>query len=341
MRQLNYHPNPFPDLVLAPGSSRLDGPENVSRGQRSFQQVQQLMVRTSLRLCAILAVLAATIMSLEGCRGKDVATPPVATPSVTTSRDKVPLGSPIDLTYKFVVASDARFDQDYTVMLHVVDSDEQLMWTDDHTPPTPTTQWQPGQTIEYRRTIFVPVYPYVGEATLQVGLYSRTTQKRLALIGDDVGQRAYKVARIQLQPQTENVFVIRKDGWHNTEVADHNGTIEWQWTKRRATLAFKNPKVDATLYLELDNPGGAFTDQQQVRVSLGNQLLDSFVVAPKQPQILRKIPIKAAQFAADDTVEIEIAVDKTFVPSVATAGASKDTRELGVRVFHAFLQPAR
>ena len=41
-------------------------------------------------------------------------------------------------------------------MVHVVDTDEELMWTDDHHPPTPTSQWKPGQTIEYTRTVFVP-----------------------------------------------------------------------------------------------------------------------------------------------------------------------------------------
>ena len=54
-------------------------------------------------------------------------------------------------------------------MVHVVDADEELMWTDDHNPPVPTTQWKPGQTVEYTRTVFVPIYPYVGEATIQVG----------------------------------------------------------------------------------------------------------------------------------------------------------------------------
>ena len=119
--------------------------------------------------------------------GNEAPPPPVATPSVTLSHDRAPLGSPLDITYKFVVADDARFAEDYRVMVHVVDADEELMWTDDHDPPTPTTQWKPGQTIEYTRTVFVPVYPYVGEASIHVGLYSTTNQKRLTLAGEDVG----------------------------------------------------------------------------------------------------------------------------------------------------------
>ena len=40
-----------------------------------------------------------------------------------------------------------------------------------------------------------------------------------------------------------------------------------------------------------------------------------------------------------ELTELQIAVDKTFVPLVVTNGASKDPRELGVRVFHAFIDP--
>ena len=54
--------------------------------------------------------------------------PPVATPSVTLSHDRAPLGSPIDITYKFVVANDAQFAEDYRVMVHVVDADDELIF---------------------------------------------------------------------------------------------------------------------------------------------------------------------------------------------------------------------
>ena len=40
-----------------------------------------------------------------------------------------------------------------------------------------------------------------------------------------------------------------------------------------------------------------------------------------------------------DMAELQIVVDKTFVPVTVTNGASKDPRELGVRVFHAFVDP--
>jgi hypothetical protein len=278
-------------------------------------------------------------LSLVACSRKQPPAPPVAKATVTTNRTSAPLGSPLDLTYKFVIASGATFNEDYRVMLHVVDADDELMWTDDHDPPTPTTQWKPGQTIEYTRTVFVPIYPYVGEARLQLGLYSPKTQTRLALDGEDAGQRAYKAGKLQLQPQSENVYTVFKDGWHPAEVAEHNASVEWQWTKKQATLAFKNPKKDVTFYLDVDNPGGVFNETQKVTVALGGMVLDQFEVVP-QKLVLRRIPIKAEQIGPAEMTELQITVDKTFVPAQISGGASKDPRELGVRVFHAFIQPA-
>jgi hypothetical protein len=292
--------------------------------------------RSSLLAAAALAVAAGSMLS--ACRQKDAPAPPLATPTVRLNHEKAPLGAPLEITYKFVVAADARFEEDYRVMAHVVDADDELMWTDDHDPPTPTRQWKPGQTVEYTRTIFIPIYPYVGEATIQLGLYSAQNQKRQPLAGEDTGQRAYKVARIQLQPQTENVFTVFKDGWHPAEVAEHNATVEWYWTKKDATLAFRNPKKDAVFYLDLDNPGSVFHDPQQVQVSLGGQTVDQFTLNEKQPQ-LRKIALKADQFGTGDMAELLISVDKTYIPALVSGSGSKDPRELGVRVFHAFVDP--
>jgi hypothetical protein len=277
---------------------------------------------------------------LLSCRRSAPPEPPVATATVTINRDRAPLGSPVDLTYKFVVSSTARFDGDYRVMVHVVDVDDQMIFALDHDPPVATSRWTPGQTIEYTRTEFIPIYPYVGEASVQIGLYLLATQQRLPLDGMDVGQRAYKVAALQLLPQTDNVYTVFNEGWHPAEMAGRDSTVEWQWTKRSATLSFKNPRKDSTLYLELDNPGRPFNSAQRVQVSIGAQVLDSLTVTPGAEPVLHRIPIPAAAQGNDDMVDLQIQVDKTFVPALLNA-ATKDPRELGVRVFHAFVLPSR
>lgn len=298
------------------------------------------MISERLRLAhvSLASVGLASILTAAACGRKEPQAPPVATPSVTLSHERAPLGSPLDITYKFVVAPDASFAEDYQVMMHVVDADEERIWGDDHSPAIPTSQWKPGQTIEYTRTIFVPVYPYVGEATIRVGLYSTATQKRLPLAGESVGQNAYRVATIQLQPQTDNLPSVFKDGWHPVEVAEHNSTIQWQWTKKEATFTFKNPRKDAVFFFDVDNPGSVLKEKQQVQLTLNGAPLAEFTLEPGV-QELKRIPLPSALLGGGEMAEIRISVDKSYVPALIPGASSKDPRELGIRVFHAFVDP--
>ena len=72
-------------------------------------------------------------------------------------------------------------------------------------------------------------------------------------------------------------------------------------------------------------------------VSVGDQVVDQFTIEPKQ-ELIRKPTITAAQLGSGDVVDVKISVDKTYVPAVITRGANRDPRELGVRVFHAYVQ---
>jgi hypothetical protein len=185
--------------------------------------------------------------------------------------------------------------------------------------------------------MFVPIYPYMGPTTVLMGLYSQASDSRLPLAGQNNGQRAYTVGKLELLPQTENILVIYKDGWHPAETPPDNAAVEWQWTKKEATLSVRNPKKDVTFYLHLDSPG-VFNEPQQVTVSVGGQTIDSFTIHPHE-ELIRKPTITAAQLGTGDVVDLKISVDKSYVPAVITNGANRDPRELGVRVFHAYVQP--
>ncbi len=259
---------------------------------------------------------------------------PVASPAATTNRQRAPLGSPVDITYRFQVASDAAIDGDYRVLVHFVDSDEELMWTDDHDPPTPTSQWKPGQAVEYTRTLFIPVYPYLGQATIQVGLYDPRSGRRLRLNGRDNGQKAYAVASIELLPQSEALFLVYGDGWHDPEVSPANALEEWRWTKRDARVSFRNPQRDVVIYLDADGRADVFDSPQQVAVRVGEQVVDTFAVKDNA-RFLRRARVSAAALGTTEMVDLTISVDKTFVPA---AHGGTDRRELGLRVYHLFAE---
>lgn len=296
------------------------------------------MILKYVRRLPIALLVAGWALAAAACGGTTEVGPALATPTVTLSHTRVPAASPLEITYKFVVAPDAKFAEDYRVFVHVLDTDEELMWNDDHDPPVPTTRWQPGQTVEYTRTIFVPVFPYVGDASIQVGLHSTNDQRRIALSGEDAGQNSYRVTRFQLLPQTDNLFTVFKDGWHPAETVANDPSLEWQWTKQQATLAFKNPKKDAVFFFDVDSPGANLHQTQLVTISLGGQTVETLTIEP-DTRALYKIKLPGALMGENELSELQVAVDKTFVPNIVSSGANRDPRELGVRVFHAFIDP--
>jgi len=281
-------------------------------------------------VCLSLSVV--LLAALAGCSGKQENEPAVATPTLTFSKDRVPIDSAVTLTYKFVVAPNASFDKDYWVFVHVLDPDGEQMWTDDHQPPVPTKQWKAGETVEYKRTIFVPNYPYIGEAVVRLGMYDPPSGKRLVLNAPEASRREYVVTKIQILASNENIFVMWKDGWHGAENDIKNPQSEWKWTKQTATLSFKSPKKDSTLYLEYDARPDLFTPPQQVTLKLGGQAVGQFVAEAKSPKLLT-FPLTAAQLGSADTVDLVLEVDRTFKPGGA------DPRELGIRVFHVAVEP--
>ena len=153
------------------------------------------------------------------------------------------------------------------------------------------------------------------------------------------GSAGTRSGTIELLPRSENIFLVFKDGWQPEEVAADNAAVTWQWTKREATLSFRNPKKDSTFYLHFDGRPDLFTPaSQQVVTTVGDQVVDDFALTTRD-EVIRKVAVTAAQFGAGETVDLKIKVEPAFVPALVPAANSKDPRELGVRVFHAFIEP--
>jgi hypothetical protein len=283
------------------------------------------------RLFVVLCVLSAVIVT-AGCRRQEESVPCVATGAVTMARERAAIGSPLKLTYRFDPAQNAPLAGDYWVFVHVLDDQGDSLWGDDHLPVVPTSQWKHGQQVEYSRTVFVPNFPYIGPAHIRIGLYQPASGQRLPLCGTEISRREYEVAKFQLLPQSENIFLIYKEGWHPAEVAAENPTVEWQWTKKTATISFRNPRKDSTFYLEYDARIDRFTPLQQVTIRSGDQVIGTFAADAKDPKLV-SFPVSAAQLGSADMSEITLDIDRTFVPG------GGDTRELGIRIFHAFIEP--
>ena len=272
-----------------------------------------------------------------GC-GAGVSEDPVAVVTVQLDRSVVPLGGPIEMALQFVVSPEHQpLDEDLRVMVHFLDSNGDMMWAADHEPSVPTSQWQPGQTISYTRRERVPMYPYVGDAVVAVGLYSPATGERWALAGDPLGQRAYRATSVSLEPQSESSLVYYQDGWHSDET-DPESNLLWRWTTEHASLSFRNPGSDAVLYLELAGRPDLFDTAQQVEVRVDEHVVYDIRLDSQDNQF-HEIPLSVGELGDSDSVTVDLYVNQTFVPASVPGGSSADLRTLGVRVFYAFLEP--
>lgn len=289
---------------------------------------------------AVTLALAGLVLALPGCSTTDD-TPPVATVSLTPNKRDLPVGSPIELTYKFEVAPNANITGDYRVFMHVSRADGTMIWNDDHDLPAEqaTSKWKPGQVIQYTRTRFVPASSYLGPATLTVGLYK--DEDRLTLTGPETSERSqrtkeYSVGTLNLRPRSENITLVKLDGWHPAEFSPEDATLEWQWTRKAATLSLRNPKRDLVFWLEFDGRPDVFADSpQKVTVYAGGTAVGTFSL--DKPGIhLEKLSIPASLLTGD-MAEIRIEVDRTFVPATLTGG-SGDARELGIRVYNVYVE---
>ena len=262
--------------------------------------------------------------------------PTVGTVTLGVDRVNAPLGAPLEFNIRFDLAPDlAPLTEDYRVLLHILGSDEELLWAEDHEPPVPTTQWQPNETVEYKHRIQVPMYPYVGEALIAVGLYSYRTGERLPLAGEDLGQMSYQVGTITLAPQPESSFLVYENGWHSAEFAS-DGRNDWRWTSGRAVLSVRNPMADAVFSFELDARPDMFEEPQNLSVLVGEEIVYEQVLDSNDRTYITQ-EISRDELGTEEIVELVLTVDQTFSPA-SRGGAPEDTRQLGVRVFYTYFE---
>src|SRR5712691_2111454 len=261
-------------------------------------------------------------------------------PSVTFNRIRIPLGSAVEITYTWTVEATAKkLPPNYRVLVGFVDSHNVLLFEDDHDPIPPPDEWEPGKTYTYTRTKFIPIYPYVGEVQVRMGLYPRSGRgERIALKGEDAGLRAYRVGQIELLPQTENIFLVYKEGWHNPESRTDNPGLEVTWTKKDALVSLKNPKKDVIIYLEADTNSKAFDAPPVLTIATAGKV--GLVVPIESSEVfLKKIRVKAADLGNDEWVDLRLSMNQSFVPKLKGVNATDD-RELGLMVYHLYVGEA-
>jgi hypothetical protein len=279
---------------------------------------------------AALAILALT----AGCAKTDeTVAPPAASIAVTPAEAAVDAGAPLGFSYRFARVPGATLPTgDLWVFVHLLDDAGTLLWTDDHRPEVPPEKWG-AEPVVYNRMMFVPRSATAGRVQVRAGLYSRSDGARVPLSGVDAGGRAYAVATFDVRPASNAAFVSFGDGWHGAERAAEEPMREWRWSSGRARLSFRPPGRDAQLWIELDQPV-AEVGTQRVELREGSALLATMPVTPGK-RTITLVPLSSG-VDAGTPVDLDLTVQPTFAPAAIATLRSRDTRELGVRVFNVY-----
>lgn len=283
------------------------------------------------------ALVACACVAAAACGRQEDTAAPVASIAATLSAQRAEAGAPVTISYTFSVPAGASaLPADRWVFVHALDESNELLWTDDHVPATPTEAWRPGTPVTYSRTMFVPRNTAAGQVRIEAGVFSRGSGERLPLAGQNRGMRSYEVATLTVTPAANPV--VPESGWYDPESGESPGR-EWRWSRRESHLSFANPKAPITLYLQLDQPVTSLPASQAVEVR-GPAGVLATVTVPGGAPLVAKVPMTAEQLGQADRVNVTFTVDSTFVPAATPQLKSTDTRELGIRLLNAFVLPS-
>jgi hypothetical protein len=289
------------------------------------------VVRLRYFFCALILLNVLTIFSCSRQKATVI-------PKVQINKRSAEMGTPIEVTYSFSTKPDfVALYKDQTVFVHFIDPKRVRRFQDDHRPPKPTTDWRPNGNYNWTRTVFIPRNIPAGEYSVVVGIYSPTKGERMILEGKAYGNRSYDMGTLLVEIPPQEPAMQYVSGWYDpeTEPADINSA--WRWTKKEALLKVRNPGDDSLLYLKVDGVPERFPDGQKLTVMINDHPVDTFPIVSNMPE-MKKYSIDKATLGTGKTCDIKLVVDKTFTP--ASNNISRDTRELGVRVYHIYLGKA-
>lgn len=252
------------------------------------------------------------------------------TPRVTFNKASAEMGIPVEVTYSFDTSDDfPGLKKDLTVFVHFLDPSGRIRFVDDHNPPIRTNQWGPGRNYSYTRTYFLPENIPAGKYIVELGMYTPIGKgERFVLNAKQLSERSYEVGSINIQNATTEPQLI--SGWFDLEREPNNDWYHWRWIGKIAVAKLPNPHANSILYLKAEGEPQRFQNPQNVSIFVNGTKLDSFSVETAEP-FVQKYKINAATLGSDETVEMKLEVDQTFVPSAS------DKRELGLRIYCLYL----
>jgi hypothetical protein len=235
-----------------------------------------------------------------------------------------------DIEYNWKTGGDfLKTGKGLTVFVHFWHGSN-MLFQDDHIPPVPTSQWEPGREYKYQRRIYIPSFidefdpTFKGEETLRlsVGLYNPY---------DRSGKSRHEALNTKLKvlpPPPDVPEIVYEKGWYSQEIDPSAPLKKWRWISREARCIIDNPHRDGLLVIR----GGVnkeATPDQKIVFKINDMVLDEFT--PDEITFEKSYTLKKEMLGEKDEFTLIVAVDKTFFPSKVIP-QSTDQRELGCQV---------
>jgi len=235
-----------------------------------------------------------------------------------------------DIQYDWKTSGDfLKAGKDLTVYVHFWHGSN-MLFQDDHVPPVPTSQWEPGQEYKYQRQIYIPSFidefdpNFKGEETLRlsVGLYNPFDRS-------GGPQREVLSTKLTvLPPPPDAPEIVYEKGWYDQEIDPNAPLKKWRWMSGEASCIVDNPHQDGLLVIRGGVNKEAIPDQKVV-FKINDIVLDEFI--PDEITFEKSYTVKKEMLGEKDAFTLSIAVDKTFLPSKVFP-QFKDARELGCQI---------
>ena len=183
-----------------------------------------------------------------------------------------------------------------------------------------------GQTIEYTRTMFVPVTRTSARPRSRSGCTDPATGSGCRSAARTSGSAPTRRRTLELLPQTENIFIRFKDGWHPAEVAADECPGRVAVDEEGGDAGVPEPEEGRHVLPRLRQPAGPrSTRRRQVTVRIGDQVARHVRADDQRGADAAEVPDHGGAVRdAEDMVELTIEVDQTFVP--ADSGGQATTR---------------
>lgn len=258
-------------------------------------------------------------------------------PAISLSKNVTTMGSVLEAEYSFKVPANAKIPEyNGIVFVHFIDPDSNIVFTDDHSPNTPISQWKPGENYSYKRLIFIPSDILSGEYKVRLGIYDPSGKnERIPLNAKEIKDRSYELTKLTIKAPLWDLAKF-EEGWYEIERSAEDPFIQWRWTQSRAIVYLLNPVKDTKLYLSLEgSPQYAPDKKIQASIKISDNEIEKIAIEDNK-RIDKIIPISKDIAKADKYMKCEIDVSSTFVPS--QVGHSNDGRELGIKIYRMVIE---